>query len=232
MRQTFITHQHSPRLLLFFAGWGMDEHPFRHYPPGCDRMVCYDYRTLDFSVDELKEYSEIRVVGWSMGVWAASQLVTTLATLPVTQRIAVNGTPYPVDEYRGISPSIFEGTLHGLNENSLQKFQRRMCGSATAFKRFQEIAPQRSVTELKEELSAIREAYLTRSQPAWHWDAALVGTADAIFLPANQQRAWTGQQTSCRSIEAAHYSEELFKNLFTALSSEEAKDGLLSIDHE
>ena len=229
MKQTFLIHQNSPRLLLFFAGWGMDERPFRHYPLGCDWMICYDYRTLDFSVEELKAYSEIRVAGWSMGVWAASQLATTLATLPVTYRIAINGTTYPVDEQRGISPAIFEGTLHGLDEANLQKFQRRMCGSANAFKRFQEIVPQRSAAELKEELFAIQEGYRTLPRATLRWDAAIIGTSDAIFPPANQQQAWDEQQTTFRQIKAAHYSEELFTNLFTPLSSEEASDGLLPL---
>ena len=73
MKQIYLIHEHHPRLLLFFTGWGADETPFKTYrPTDSDYMLCYDYRTLDFDASLLTEYTDIRVVGWSMGVWAAS----------------------------------------------------------------------------------------------------------------------------------------------------------------
>ena len=54
MKQSYIIHEHHPRLLLFFAGWGADETPFKMYRPAAsDFMVCYDYRTLDFDASGL-----------------------------------------------------------------------------------------------------------------------------------------------------------------------------------
>ena len=144
--------QKTPRLLLFFAGWGMDEHPFLQYaPPDSDFMICYDYRTLDFDTSPLAGYTVIDVVAWSMGVWAASQVLSKVS-LPIRRRIAINGSPFPIDEKRGIPPAIFMGTLEGLNEASLRKFQRRMCADGNVFARFQLTAPERSIEELKEEL--------------------------------------------------------------------------------
>ena len=126
MHQIHIIHEHHPRLLLFFAGWGADETPFKAYrPAGSDLMICYDYRTLDFDQSGLNEYQEINVIGWSMGVWVASQVLPHLA-LPIASSTAINGTPYPIDEYRGIPPAIFRGTLDGLTGTSLHKFLRRM----------------------------------------------------------------------------------------------------------
>ena len=75
MKQVYIIKDKHPRLLLFFAGWGADETPFKGYQPAdSDYMLCYDYRTLDFDTSLLKTYQEINVIGWSMGVWAASPL--------------------------------------------------------------------------------------------------------------------------------------------------------------
>ena len=75
--------QEPPRLLLFFAGWGMDEHPFLQYAPqDSDFMICYDYRTLDFDTSPLTGYTVIDVVAWSMGVWAASQVLSKVS-LPI-----------------------------------------------------------------------------------------------------------------------------------------------------
>ena len=107
MKQSYIIHEHHPRLLLFFAGWGADETPFKMYRPvASDFMVCYDYRTLDFDASGLEEYREINLIGWSMGVWAASQTVPQLSSpgtsgegIHMANSIAINGTPYPIDQH-------------------------------------------------------------------------------------------------------------------------------------
>lgn len=211
MKIKTIQHTGERVCILFFAGWGMDERPFAHYvTPGTDLMVCYDYRTLDFDETLLLHYKEVHLVGWSMGVWAASQVMAR-TSLPITQSTAINGTLYPIDATRGIAPAIFEGTLNGLNEASLQKFRLRMCGSATAYKAFEQIAPQRPVEELKEELSAIGQQYKELPPAPFVWNQAIIGNADRIFLPENQQRAWQGTPTVTACAEAAHYSPEIFK---------------------
>ena len=75
MQQVFIIKQNNPNLLLFFAGWGMDVHPFEHFRPAHhDFLICYDYRSLHFDVSLLNGYKQIDVVAWSMGVWAATQV--------------------------------------------------------------------------------------------------------------------------------------------------------------
>lgn len=165
--------QKTPRLLLFFAGWGMDEHPFLQYaPPDSDFMICYDYRTLDFDTSPLAGYTVIDVVAWSMGVWAASQVLSKVS-LPIRRRIAINGSPFPIDEKRGIPPAIFMGTLEGLNEASLRKFQRRMCADGNVFARFQLTAPERSIEELKEELAAVAEQYRMLPTETFAWEQLL-----------------------------------------------------------
>ena len=132
----------------------MDETPFRHiHPTECDWMICYDYRSLEFDTTLIQAYSKISLIAWSMGVWAASQVMKQYPSLPVSQSTAINGTLYPIHETKGITPSVFEGTLQGLNAQTLLKFQRRMCGSAADYKAFQTIAPKRPVEELKEELA-------------------------------------------------------------------------------
>ena len=116
MKQTFIIRNNGKHLLLFFAGWGMDETPFRHiHPAECDWMICYDYRSLEFDTTLIQAYSKISLIAWSMGVWAASQVMKQYPSLPVSQSTAINGTLYPIHETKGITPSVFEGTLQGLH---------------------------------------------------------------------------------------------------------------------
>lgn len=205
MKQYFIIQEGHSRLTLFFAGWGMDFHPFADYlPVESDLLVCYDYRTLDFDYSLLGAYDKVYLVAWSMGVWAASQIFA--ASEYNMNSIAVNGTNYPVDDNRGIPGKIFEGTFNGLTDATLQKFYRRMCGSAESFKSFQERAPQRPVGELKEELAKIGELSELLPFASFKWDKAVVGLQDRIFTADNQLRAFT-EPTVVMEKKIAHYSE-------------------------
>lgn len=213
MKQVRLIQEHHPRLLLFFAGWGADQTPFQSYrPQGCDFMICYDYRTLNFDVTGLSAYREIHAIGWSMGVWAASQLLTQL-NIPITSSTAINGTPFPIDETRGISPAIFQGTLDNLNDVSLHKFLRRMCADKEAFRAFLQVTPRRPLEELREELSCIKKQYQANRPCTFHWTKAIVGRNDRIIPPANQQRAWDELQTPTLITADAHYQTSLF-NLY------------------
>lgn len=209
MKQHFIIREGHSRLTIFFAGWGMDFRPFADYHPvESDLLVCYDYRTLDFDYSLPGAYEEVCLVAWSMGVWAASQVFAG-REYNMTG-IAVNGTNYPVDDNRGIPEKIFEGTLNGLTDAGLQKFYRRMCGSAESLKGFMERAPRRTVDELKEELQKIGEQSRLLPFASFKWDKAVIGLQDRIFTAGNQLRAFT-DPTVVIEKEAAHYSETLLR---------------------
>lgn len=197
-------------MILFFAGWGMDEQPFlQGQNEGRDLLICYDYRELSFDEELLKGYESILVVAWSMGVWVAHHTLSRLS-LPIVRNIAVNGTLYPLNDEKGIPAAVFWGTLRNLDANSLQKFRRRMCKSPEVYKAFLEIAPTRSLDHLKNELEHIGMQYMEsveqgNSKP-FHWDAAIIGTDDRIFLPENQQRAWQEEpDTKVHLCDTGHY---------------------------
>lgn len=213
MKQTFIVKEGNAKLIILFAGWGMDERVFADYrPQQSDLLLCFDYRSLEFDANLLAPYSEVYVVAWSMGVWAAHQLFAD-AQLKRNGMIAFNGTPYPVDDERGIASTVYQGTYSGLTDVSLWKFFRRMCGSAELTNLFRQRAPLRSVEELKEELLAIREQHEScLAHRCCQWDKAIIGADDRIFLPDNQLKAWQG----CAEIvhcDVPHYSEDLLREL-------------------
>ena len=166
-------------------------------------------RAIDF-IYTLPEFNgNLATFGGSQG----GALSIVIAHLPVSQSIAINGTLYPIHETKGIAHSIFDGTLQGLNEQTLQKFQRRMCGSIADYKTFQTISPQRPMEELKEELAAIQQQYLSLPPSDFKWQKAIIGKGDRIFLPDNQYLAWENQVDSLEQVEAAHYQQELFNTI-------------------
>lgn len=199
--------------MLFFAGWGMDERPFLDYRSADrDLLVCYDYRSLHFDFSVLEGYEDIRVVGWSMGVWAASQVLGR-SRFPIAESVAVNGTMTPVDDSRGIPTAIYEGTLKGLNDATLRKFFRRMCGSAPLLEGFLARSPGRPTDELKEELLLIARQAESLAPVCFRWSKAVIGKGDLIFSPACQWKAWSELGVPVQEEDMAHYSEVFLRDI-------------------
>ena len=195
----------SERLLLLFAGWGMDVRPFEGMARAFDTLVVWDYRELS-GLPPLPGDRPVDVVAWSMGVWAAGQV---LARGQVVSATAVNGTPWPIDEVRGIPPAVFEGTLAGFGAAGLMRFRRRMCGGAAGLKAFEAVAPERSVEELGEELAALGRAIGERPAGDFVWTRAVACREDRIFPLAAQQAAFPEALVR----PGAHWAPEVFGRL-------------------
>ena len=203
MRHKFVSHNNLPRLIVIYAGWGMDERPFESLRrPGYDILVVWDYRSFDIDWSVAAPYDEICLIAWSMGVYAASMSSHGIEN-KVTARIAVNGTMTPVDNLRGIPEAIFEGTAASLDERNLVKFYRRMCGDRATTDAFMAVRPQRGAPELVDELRAIWPEPVLGNPKAARWDRAIIGRRDAIFPACNQDRAWAGVPKTF--VDAPHY---------------------------
>ncbi len=213
MKQVFISRKQTPQLTLFFAGWGMDENPFLQSKGENDLMICYDYREQQWDTSALESYRSIHVVAWSMGVWAAERALEN-SSLPIAKKTAINGTPFPVDNERGIPENIALGTLQQLNERNLQKFFRRMCGSKERFEAFATALPQRTLDDISEELSCIIERCKSETESNFRWDEAYIGTDDLIFPPANQFHAWQSISVKTTQVAQPHWAQELFQSTF------------------
>lgn len=220
MKHYFIQKKNYPKLTLFFAGWGMDERPFIDYcPVESDLLICYDYRLLDFDFTLLQEYEEIRLIAWSMGVWAASVVLQHI-DLPISESIALNGTMTPVDNNKGIPRTVFEKTLEGLNDVALEKFIRRMCLKRDKTESFLAKRPTRPVAELQEELQRIGEQANSCVVAEFKWKRAVIGRGDLIFITANQRNAWRDTGTEVTEHDIPHYSEEILRNMLCFFPTE------------
>ncbi|MDE7452693.1 MAG: DUF452 family protein [Paramuribaculum sp.] len=191
MNHAIVSHTGSSRLIIFFAGWGMDDTPFRNMRyPGYDVAVVWNYSESGFTSDFWRGYSEICILAWSYGVYYAGRFIENHPELPVTARVAVNGTLYPVDKEKGIPAQIFNVTLSALSQQNVKKFYRRMCGSSVAYESFMDNSPGRSVESLAAELTAIGDDFSIYGAPQCRWDKAYISANDRIFPPESQFAAW------------------------------------------
>lgn len=225
MKHVFLRQSEGASgLLLFFSGWGAEPCMFREgatdESAAYDILMLWDYRDMSFDARILSGYKEVRVLAWSMGVWAAGQVLSQpgLNGCANGMRLAVNGTPFPIHDRMGIPEAVFDGTLASLSDRTLGKFRRRMCGSSEALEQLMSCSLHRTVDELREELSAIREAVLNGAEHSnasgnFAWSHAVTGSGDLIFPAANQTEAWKGLDVPVSLLDIPHYDSSLFRKL-------------------
>ena len=201
MRLQFLSHSDTDRLILIFAGWGSDARCYEHV---C--MNGWDVALVSGFDDELPDlkaldrYATVYVYAWSLGVWAAERALA--GRLRPVRAYAVNGTPWPSDDERGIPAKVFADTAAGLTERNLHKFRVRMFGGVAAYKDYQPMFEHLTdVAALRAELEFVA-AHANGER--LHWDGAYIGAEDRIFPAANQRKAWEGL-ASIHELNAPHY---------------------------
>ena len=215
MNIDFLRRSGSPTLELFFAGWGMDSRPFAWAADSpqtadCDFAVCYDY--TDIQLDRVNQasaklhgYSEVRVRAWSLGVYAASLVLPDMGCA-ISTAVAINGTLWPVDDELGIPHAVYDATAANLTAESLERFNRRMCGAHRPV--FEARRPLRTVDSLRAELLNIRECAADRAKPQFTgWTQAVLSSRDKIFPIANMRRAWPA--TPQFELDEPHYMPDI-----------------------
>lgn len=222
MQAKWLIRKNRRILLLFFNGWGMDQTPFLSLTSReWDVLTLFDYRTLSIPEAVLGAaacYAEVKVLAWSMGVWAA-HAVRRLLPPSLTDRIALNGTLLPIHPRLGIPPGLFSATLENFTPATRDQFYANMFSSQAEHRRFLAHAPVRPLAEQAEELLRLWE----RLHPGPdHFSEEVffsrvgVGRRDRIFPYANQHRFWKNR-CPMRTLDSDHFAfhtsttwEELF----------------------
>ena len=210
MRRIWLAKNKSRRLILFFGGWGLDERAVSHLEGNTDVLMFYDYRNIEKEESPIvDDYKEIQVIAWSMGVWAASVLLTRWK-LPIHRSIAINGTERPVDRCYGIPPQVYLLTEKGMDERGRDKFFSRMLSGKQERERFEHNKPIRDLAEQLEELQAIREQSEMVTREIL-WNKVFISENDVIFPVVNQENWWK-DKSEIEKIGGGHYPFYTFDN--------------------
>lgn len=199
-------------LRIFFAGWGMDEHPFGAWRTHCASgtiAIVFDHAAspdADGALAALlrrRPDSPVLLCGWSFGVRAAAEWA---AALPDRERARIRavrmaaGTLSPVDRRLGIAPAVAALTQRTLSDASIGVFRRRMTGDA--WPAMSSTPPLRTTASLAAELERFRatEGLAAPELPADVPVDAHIPEADVIMPAAAQKRFWEGLAASRGSI--------------------------------
>lgn len=188
------------KLILFFNGWAVSTGVIARLepPPGATVAVVSGYTRLEPLPAGIDAFREKRLVAWSTGVWAAGRVCGGYRW---ESAVAVNGTPYPCDDRRGIPEAIFRGTWEGLTAGNLRRFYRRVGGIPLGA---DETTDGRSVESLREELRRIGECSRLSGAPDFPWTRVYLSENDRIFPFAPMEAYWRGRGCPVVCLEAPH----------------------------
>lgn len=225
MKIETLCEGNGKKLLLFFNGWAVPASAVAHLEadPETTVVAISDYTRLELLPAALSAFSEIRLVAWSTGVWAAGQLCRGWRFVSAT---AINGTPYPADDRRGIPAALFRKTWEYLSEDNLNRFYRRVCGAEKIYGSWRHNLPtvdsgltgraaagsENPVAGLRNELRRIGEqaAASQADTDAFPWDRAVLSNDDRIFPFPAMLAYWQSRYCPVVRLHAPHYPFHLW----------------------
>ncbi|MDD3014766.1 MAG: DUF452 family protein [Candidatus Gastranaerophilales bacterium] len=211
--KTYLINNNSKNLILFFNGWSMDEnHLLRLKSPGYDVLICSDYQDISpLYNDKFDSYTDIIIIAWSMGVFAANKLRKYLNNVSLS--IAINGTLSPIDDRYGIPETIFDATLNNFNTENREKFYKRMFKNNEDFEKFLLIQPKRSAEDQKKELLTLQNYIINENGRLNCFDRVIISKYDKIIPAKNQIYFWNEKEKlNPVIIEEGHYPFFLWQN--------------------
>lgn len=183
MKYKWLNKTNSDKLIIFFNGWGMDDFVVSKLDCGdFDVIVFYDYNDLDLDID-LPPYKEKHIVAWSMGV-----MIATLFDFgEIKSATAIAGTPYPVHNEYGIPERIYNLTIKGFSDKSVQKFMERMFLTKPDMVKFSD----RTIESQKSELVKMLEY---KPNENFTYSKVIIPDSDLIIPTKNQTNYWRGSK--------------------------------------
>ncbi len=175
----------------------MDDRPFGDLSSAAyDVYMLYDYRRLATFPDIevlAREYEQVHLVGWSMGVWVGQKLFADKRDL-FDRTIAINGTLCPIHDDFGIPKQVFAATLADFGENARGKFYKRMCREKANLGKFLARPPQRTIEDQREELAVLQNMVDCLPAEDSIYQTIIISESDLIVPSANQFVFWQGRQ--------------------------------------
>jgi pimeloyl-[acyl-carrier protein] methyl ester esterase len=213
--KTYIQRREkNDRLTVVYGGWGNDE---KAYTPLCsedsDFILFYNYSADEpLVLPEMKSYSRITLIGWSLGVWAAEYMMDKTGISPDFS-IAINGTPLPAHDLYGIPLAEFEKTLNSITDMNMTKFFLRMFGDKKTYLANIDRIPSRTVKSLSDELRWLYNRIMEQKETGFRWDVALISKNDRIFPTGNLLAYWKKSQgTVYKTLPQPHYLFHSWQN--------------------
>ncbi len=205
MQFHWLNKKNNENLIIFFCGWSFDYKPFeRLVNSDFDVLVIYDYadiadckclfENLKLKSDT-KNYKSKILLAWSMGVYVAYLVRDFLPDFD--NKIAINGTPYPVDDEFGIPIKTFNLTLKFVDTGLQGKFQKNLFKLPEDFQKYTQYPVGRATENQKAELIALND-YVKNAKIEYteFYNRAIISDTDKIIPTRNQLNFWKNKSSA------------------------------------
>ena len=146
-----------------------------------------------------------------MGVFAAYIIKDKLPRFE--QKIAVNGTPYPVDDENGIPLKPFLLTLKHAKQGLEGKFYKNIFDNTEDFMRYSQSTVKRPVENRVEELNNLYKLMQNADvNYEKFYDTAIISKNDIIIPSKNQINFWSDKVKNIKMLESGHFPFYNFKS--------------------
>ncbi len=201
MKQDWLVKEGNEDLIIYMLGWAATPNAVLHIAtPGCDVLACYDHRELaPLRAEDFARYRRIYLFAWSFGVWVSEQCCREL---PLYRAIALNGTPFPVDERYGMRLRVVLRSMRGMAKTGGNPF----ADAGGEGVRYSPAGPydELSIEEKIDELNQLAGRSREDSAARLRWHTAYIGSKDEIFPPANMRAYWEPLGIA-REFDSYHY---------------------------
>lgn len=209
MEYYWLNKKNNDNLIIFFCGWSFDYKPFERLEcRNNDVIIIYNYNDIaktNSTINGLFDgYKTNSLITWSMGVYVAYLLKDTLPDFK--NKIAVNGTPFPVDDDFGIPVKTFDLTLKYVETGLQGKFQKNLFKHPEEYQKYLSCPVERSIENCKEELIALNN-YIKNNEPGYKkfYDYAIISDTDKIIPTRNQIKCWENYNTPIKILNSGHF---------------------------
>lgn len=217
MQYHWLNKQNNENLIIFFAGWSFDYKPFEFLScKDYDILMIYDYNDIS-NVDEifhsdipnnsgksLEKYRQKFLIAWSMGVYVAYLLRNQLPKFD--KKIAINGTPFPVDDEFGIPQKTFILTLRHAKIGLEGKFYQNIFKTDEEYQKYIQTPVERPIDNRVSELNELyKKIKATANEYEKYYDKSLISSFDKIIPTKNQTNFWQTFDTPIQTIESGHF---------------------------
>lgn len=208
MQYHWLNKNNCDNLIIFFCGWSFDFKPFERLScQNYDVLCVYDYGDINqINVDDLPtlKYKTSTLITWSMGVYVAYLLKDVLPDFD--NKIAINGTPHPVDDEYGIPVKTFDLTLKYVDTGLQGKFQKNLFKTPEDYAKYTEKPVNRAVENQKAELIALND-YIKGQKVSYEkfYDCAIISDTDKIIPTRNQKSCWEKYETPYIVLDSGHF---------------------------
>ena len=211
MQYHWLNKNNNENLIIFFSGWSFDYRALSFLKAEDFDVLCvYDYTEISPFEHQFPNYKFVNLIAWSMGVFAAWSVRKSLPGL--SKKIAINGTPCPIEDKFGIPEKIFKMTLDNLNLSVLEKFRKNMFSNEEEYGNFIKNTPCPDFENSKQELINLEQTIKASKETySDFYDYAIISGRDKIFPYKNQLRFWE-ERAKIIKLDCGHFPFGQFKS--------------------